>query len=266
MGTIKKLNCRDLNFSPELSIKRVEKAQLVVKLDVLRNILCFCLYILGVKRSEIAEFLGIPHNTARSILKKILSDGISAFFDRRCKKNVETISPVSTEKKKNVKITMTSEIAIISIENADISIRRKNKLQFKAVVLMLADNKLISKTTAGSLLNVSSSHVGYLCEKLTENDISSLIDQRKGQQQDYVYTPEVKSELILQFAVNASGSGKISGHALASNIQERTRIDLSERSVRHHISKLGLNMISRKMKEMICSQKKTQGNDCGRHA
>jgi len=257
MKKINKLDCRSLNFSPELSMRRLEKAQLVIKSNILRSILCFCLYIFGVKRNEIGEFLGIPHNTVRSMLKGIMRDGVFAFFDRRRQKSIETILPASTKIKKDVKITMTSENSIISIEDAEISISRENKLQFRAFVLMLADNKLISKTKAASLLNVSSSHIGYLCKKINRNDICCLIDKRQGQQHDYVYTPEIKSELILQFTVNASSGGRTSGHGIASDVQKRTQLDLSERSVRYHISKLGLNMISGKIKELICSQKKT---------
>jgi repressor of nif and glnA expression len=81
-----------------------------------------------------------------------------------------------------------------------------------------------------------------------------------------VYKPKLKSELILQYVVNASNGEKTSGHAIASDILERTRIDLSERSVRHHISKLGLRMIVGKITELICSQKKTRGSDYDRHA
>ena len=257
MKKVNELDCRNLKFDPKLALRRMEKAKLVIKPNVIKSILCFCLYILGAKRNEIADFLGLPHNTVRSMLKGIMRDGFTAFFDRRRKKNDGTISPKPTEKKQEVKITTNDKNHIISINNAEISICRENKLQFKSLVLTLTANKLMSKTASSSLLNATSSHVGYLCKKLREKDIGCLIDQRRGQRQDYVYKPELKSELILQYVVNASNGEKTSGHAIASGILERTRIDLSERSVRHHISKLGLRMIAGKITDLVCSQKKT---------
>lgn len=250
-----KSDCQRLKFSPELSQGRMEKAQLIIGTKTLRNILCLCLYLLGVKRNEIAEYLGIPSNTVRSKLKAMMRDGISAIFDRRKKRNDTTISSPK-KKDKKVHITQTSEMNIISIGNTDISIHQRNKLQFKVFVLMLAENKLITKIAAGALLGVSSSHIGYLCKKLKEEDLPCLIDKRKGQREDYVFTPEIKSELILQFATNASCHAKTSGHAISSDLQKRSQINLSERSVRYHLSKLGLSGKADKMRSMICTQKK----------
>lgn len=259
MERMNRLDCRELKFNPELSKKRLKKAHLVIKFDILRKVLCFCLYLLGANRNDIGNFLDIPHNTVRSMLRTILRDGVCAFFDRRGRKTDDSeITPTPVSESKDVVINVNYEDQVIFINNAEISIPPGNKLQFKSIVLTLADNKLISKTEAGSLLGVTSSHVGYLCKNVKEHDINFLIDKRQGQRHDYVYTPELKSELILQFVVNASEGKKTSGQAIVSAIQERKQIVLSDRSVRHHVSRLGLNMIAGKITETVSSQKKTR--------
>lgn len=182
-----------------------------------------------------------------------MRDGISAFFDRR-KKN--DYMQLTVEKNEKVYVEQKDDRSIISIGNAALSINRNNKLQFKALILILADNRLITKKTAGILLNVSSSHIGYLCGKLANEDLTCLIDKRQGQMKDYVFKPEIKSELILQFVTNASSNSKTSGNAIASALNERTKMNLSERSIRYHLSKLGLKGMAEKIRNIICPQKK----------
>ncbi len=173
MSEFNNVDCRVLSFSPELSSKRLSKAQLIFGKKVIKRIICFCLYILGVQRIEISKALKLPENTVRIMLKTILRDGFEAFFDRRKK------------------------------------------------------GGLISK-----------------------NDLLCLIDKRKGQQQDYVFTPEKKSELILQFVSNAVLGKSTSGSALANDLKDRTQIDLSDRSIRMYISKFGLKGMDEKLRQM----------------
>ncbi len=126
------------------------------------------------------------------------------------------------------------------------------------MILTFAENGLISKTSAGKLVGISSSHVGYLINNISENDLLCLIDKRKGQQKDYVFTSEKKSELILQFVSNAVLGKSTSGSALANDLKDRTQLDLPDRSIRMHISKLGLKGMDEKLRQMI--EKKTLGN------
>ena len=253
------IDCRTLSFSPELSAKRLNKAQLVFGEKVIKRIICFCLYIFGVRRIEISETVKLPENTVRTMLKAISKDGFVAFFDRR-KKKENRIGNQSDKsiKRKDIQITELHDSYQISINKLDISISKKNKHQLKAMLLTFAENGLISKTHAGKLLNISSSHVGYLINIMSENDLLYLIDKRQGQQQDYVFTPKIKSELILQFASNAVLGKPTSGSALANDLKEREQLDLSDRSIRMYISKLGLKGVDEKLRLMI--EKKTLGN------
>ena len=258
MSDFNNIDCRELLFSPDLSLKRINKAQFVFGGNVLKRIICFCLYILGVRRVDIAKAINLPENTVRTMLKTISRDGYEAFFDRR-KKQEERIMPCPDilAKRKDIQITEHQDSYLISINGLEISVRKQNKQQLKAMLLTFTENGLISNTHTGKLLNVSSSHVGHLIKSLSENDLSCLTDKRLGQQKDHVFTPEIKSELILQFTSNAVSGKSTSGASLAKDLKERTQHDLSERSIRMYISKLGLKDMDKKLMAMI--EKKTLG-------
>ena len=81
MSNFNKIDCQALSFSPELSSKRLSKAQLIFGEKVLNRIICFCLYILGARRIDISKAARLPENTVRTVLKSILRDGFAAFFE-----------------------------------------------------------------------------------------------------------------------------------------------------------------------------------------
>ncbi len=245
-----------LEFSETKSKKRLEKAYAFMGKTVINRVIAYALYLLGANRNDIADLLSMPKGTLLCLLTRLSQNGLAGLSDGRIKNNAPIIRTESTDLEYEVECN--GDICIKSgLVKSILKIATADVLRRKIILLTFLENKLISYDMVARSLGVSVRHVGNLLKKLNVKGAFSLSDQRIGQQQDYVYTPEIKSELILQFAVNASGGGKISSRALASDIQQRTRIDLSERSVRLHVSKLGLNMISRKMKEMISSQKKT---------
>ena len=100
-------------------------------------------------------------------------------------------------------------------------------------------------------LNCSSGNTDKLLHKIRTGDISCLIDKRKGQQKDYVFTPEIKSELILQFAANAATGKSTSSPVLADHLHQRTSLKLSERSIRFYISGLGLKGKTEHLRQLI---------------
>jgi hypothetical protein len=241
MNKLDSIDCRNLSFSLDLSESRLNKVQFVFGEKVLKRIIVFSLYILGVRRTEIARAVKSPENTVRTMLKTISKGGVISLLNRR-NKSLETIkdSDRNSSKKGNVEIKELNDKYQISINETDIFILKKNRDQLKAMVLTFAENGLISKTHAGKLLNISSSHVGYLINSVAENDLSCLLDQRRGQQKDFVFTPEIKSELIVQFAVNAATGRSTSSPVLAKDLEQRTSHELSQRSIRLHINNLGL--------------------------
>lgn len=252
MNKIDSIDCRNLSFSLDLSESRLNKAQLVFGEKVLKRIIVFSLYILGVRRTEISKTVKLPENTVRTMLKTISKNGIIALFNMR-KKPLE-ITESSGNKpsaRENIEISELNDQYQISINKIDIFILKKNKNQLKAMVLTFAENGLISKTYAGKLLNISSSHVGYLINDVAENDLSCLIDQRKGQKKDFVFTPEIKSELIVQFAINAATGKSTSSTVLAKDLEQRTSHELSQRSIRLHINNLGLKGKATQLWELV---------------
>lgn len=252
MSALDSIDCRNLSFSLDVSENRLSKAKLVFGEKVLKRILVFSLYIMGVRRTEISQTINLPENTVRTMLKTISKNGVMALFFLR-KKPMEVIK--ETDKKSspmgNIEISEQTNQYKISINETDIFILKKNKDQLKAMVLTFAENGLITKTHAGKLLNVSSSHVGYLINNVTENDLSCLLDKRRGQQKDFVFTPEIKSELIVQFAVNAATGRSTSSPTLAKDIEQRTSNTLSQRSIRLHINNLGLKGKSAQLWELV---------------
>ncbi len=252
MNEIDSIDCRNLSFSLDLSESRLNKAQLVFGEKVLKRIIVFSLYILGVRRTEISQTVKLPENTVRTMLKAISKNGIVALFDRR-KKPLE-ITKNSDNKpsaRKNIEISELIDRYQISINESDIFILKKNRHQLKAMILTFAENGLISKTHAGKLLNVSSSHIGYLINNIAENDLPCLIDQRKGQKKEFVFTPEIKSELIVQYAVNAATGKSTSSSVLAKDLEQRTSHQLNQRSIRFHINNLGLKGKAAQLWELV---------------
>jgi transposase len=245
-----------LELSESKSKKRLEKAYALMGKAVINRIIAYALYLLGANRKDIADSLSMPKGTLLCLLTRLSQNGLAGLSDGRIKNNAPIIRAESTDLKYEVEcngnICIKSGIvkSILEIATADI-------LRKKIILLTFLDNKLISCDMVARSLGISTRHVGNLLKRLRAKGTFSMLDQRIGQQQDYVYTPEIKSELILQFTVNASSGKKTSSNAIASDIQERTHVELSERSIRYHISKLGLNMITEKIKELICSQKKT---------
>jgi hypothetical protein len=252
MNEIDSIDCRNLSFSVDLSESRLTKAQLVFGEKVLKRIIVFSLYMLGVRRIEIAQAVKLPENTVRTMLETISRNGVASLLNRRKKRfevMEDTVSKLS--KKENIEITERNDRYQISINGTDIFILKSNRDQLKAMVLTFAENGLITKIYAGKILNISSSHVGYLINNVTENDLSCLIDQRKGQQKNFVFTPEIKSELIVQFAVNATTGRSTSSPVLAKDIEQRTSHELSPRSIRFHINSLGLKGKAAQLWELV---------------
>ena len=77
------IDCQSLTFSPQLSESRMGQAQESLGAGLIQRILCFALYLLGLNRSAIGRTLGIPPDTAKSIIKAVKRDGLGAFEDRR---------------------------------------------------------------------------------------------------------------------------------------------------------------------------------------
>ncbi len=251
-------NCPiDLKLSKTNSSKRIEKAYESLGVKIVSRIIGFTLFLLGAKREDIAQYLQIPMGT---FLSRTDQYGILAFEDRRksaYKKVVKIEAPVK------VSLGVTEQNVIIQLggNNQAIIIPRKNLLQCKVILLTFVNNGLLTAKDVAEVLGFSVRHIRDLNVKMHEGDVYWLIDKRKGQIQDYRFTPEIKAELIQQVVANAITGKPTSSRAVSQHIKERCNLVLPDRSVRLHMNKLGLPIISKSLPALVEDLKKTKNHD-----
>jgi transposase len=251
------LNCRQFSFSQLYSQKRLVIADKILGVLVVKRIIGIALYLLGASRKSVAEFLEMPYDTFKSLTERIEKSGTDAFYDRR--ETPAVSSEPEPEIKFQTKVSTNKNNCIIEFGRAGrkIEIPLKNSMQLRVVLLSLLHSKIISSEDISQILNYADSYIRRLAEKLYDNDVDVLFDQRRGQKTDYIFTSEVKAEMIIQVASNAITGKSTSSSTVANDLQVRNGINLSPRSIRMHISKLGLNDIDKKLPLLVDSLKKT---------
>lgn len=248
------IDCQKASFSSSLQQQRLEQARSVLGERVVDRLLCFSLFLLGVQRSTIAELLDAPPGTVRSVIRSVLHNGLPALEDRR-----SSSSTFLPSRQEPVKITIEKSPEMITVNLGDsgrIEIPRKNVLQQRVVLLSLLTDGLLSTKEVSEALGFSMVHTRELSEKLSGGDVTSLIDKRSGQTQEYRFTPEVKAQLIEQFVVDLVTDGSVSGRTIAEHLQQRCDVGLSERSIRDHLGKLGLSRIKKSLPGLLKEAKK----------
>ncbi|MCP4703550.1 MAG: hypothetical protein GY865_02990 [candidate division Zixibacteria bacterium] len=251
------LNCHELQFSSRHSQNRMERARSILGIRLLNLIIGLALYLLGAKRSVIAMSLEVPDDTLKSFFKRVFKIGFSAFEDRRRKSppppaSLKTIQSGAA----SVKID-DNEVAISFGSSCQpLKIPIQNKLQIKTILLTCLDNKLLKNAQTADIIGYSSRHTLKLSGDLKIGDVYSLLDKRQGQRQDYLVTPEVKAELIQQFVVALLSKEPPTGKQIAEALKERCEINMADRTVRYHISKLGLSRIKKSLPKILAELKK----------
>ena len=249
------IDCQKALFSSELQKQRLTQAQGVLGEKVVRRIICFALYLLGVDRSSIADLIDFPPGTIRSIVRAILRDGLSALEDRR--RSASTFLP---PQKRTMKIKVQMEQQGLSVDFdtlGRLEIPRENTLQRRVVLLTMLTQGLLGTRDVSEALGLSAVQTLNLARKLHTDDVPALIDRREGQKQEYRFTAEVKAELIQQFVLDVVAGGRVSGRLLSEHLQERCSLSLSGRSIRDHIGKLGLSRIKKSLPDLLRGLKKT---------
>jgi hypothetical protein len=250
------INCQKILFSQKLQEQRITQAQRILGIKVVKNFICFALYLLGIDRKSISDLLDTPSGTVRSIIRAILHDGLPALEDRRS--HSSSFLPLQ-EKEMKIDIHIKKQSVIIDFGAAkQLKIPRQNTLQIKVILFTLLQNRLLRTSDVSVVLGLSTVHTLNLTRKLYTNDIIVLIDKRRGQKQGYRFTPDVKAELIQQFVLDIITSGKSSSKLLAKHLLKRCKLTLSERSIRDNISKLGLSRIKKSLPQLIAKLKKNE--------
>tara|TARA_Y100000031_G_scaffold111341_1_gene122755 strand:+ start:801 stop:1370 length:570 start_codon:yes stop_codon:yes gene_type:complete len=137
-----------------------------------------------------------------------------------------------------------------------IEIPVENNLQTRVVLLTMVAGNLLKTRDVSEILGISTAHTLNLARRLRSNDIGVLIDKREGQKHEYRFTVDVKAELIQQFVLDIAAGGRVSGKLLATHLNERCEMTLSERSIRDQLCKLGLSRIKRSLPDLLKGLKK----------
>jgi hypothetical protein len=254
------LNCQHIKFHTELSEKRIAKANNSLGAKTVTRIIAFALYLLGAHRRPIAELLGMPQDTLKSFINRIFKNGIMSFEHSR--KKVSSFIPVGGQQPRKPSVFLEDKNVIVDFGVSDrvLTIPANNSLQVKTILLTMLNSKLITTQKTSEILGFSTVHIPRLCHSLEKGDVYALIDKRQGQKRDYLFTPEIKAELVQQFAANAVTGKPISSRAISEQIKERCNLKLPDRSIRLHMKKLGLPSIAKSLPALVETLKKTSFN------
>lgn len=251
------MDCRKIEFSPEKSQERITSALRVFHPSVLNKVLAFSVYLLGANRRSVADMVGMPEESVKTAVRVALRDGFSALRDRRCSHVDRRPQACSLELRLSVRREAESCIVDFGIPGKELRIPLAHKIEMRTVLLSLLNAGLLSTTEVAAALGLSSAHCRELASKLTSNDVvEALVDKRQGQKQDYRVGPEMKAEIIQQFAARAVTGKTTSSDELAKMLNADSKTTVSPRTVRWHMAKLGLDSIRETLPELVRTLKK----------
>jgi hypothetical protein len=174
------ISCQNLKFDAKLSLQRINTATHIFGVAVIRRILCFSLYLLGITRSSIAKVVEMPTNSVKTIIKNINHNGIPAFEDRRFSNStflprVQEVLPLE--------VNLTFEEKWINIdlgkESKKLRLPASNTLQFRTLLLTMLNSGLLSTSQTAEYLELSTVQTRDLAKKMQEKDVGSLLDQKQ---------------------------------------------------------------------------------------
>ena len=250
-----RLELSGLEFSAEKAEHRSGHAMEVLGEKVVLRLLAFGVFLLGAERKEIASGLAIPLGTLLSLLTRVGKVGLPAFEDRRrrhaeFRPTLEAPAPALT-------VAMEDGYIVIGPDQpGQLRMPVRDAFQARVILLSLVNGGALTTRAAAEMLGYTAAHVRTLCRKLEAEGAGSLLDRRRGQKQDYRITPEVKSELVVQAAAHAMTGQSVSSAAVVASLNERKRWELSERTVRLHMQKLGLAKIVTALPALVGQIKK----------
>ncbi len=254
------MDCQGVIFSTQQSQKRIQKALKVLPSKVLNRILSFALYILGARLSTIGSLMEIPEESVKTMVSRVMKDGLPAFRDRR--QSTETFqaetAPIAL-KENQAYVTMEKNYCEICFENSNnrLKIRKSHPVRLKTVLLSLLQAKLLSANAVAAVLDITPAHCRELGNRLIDHDVDDvLIDKRKGQKQDFRVNQEIKAELIQNFAARIISGYSTSSEALTEVINEHQETSISSRTIRWHMNKLGLMKIKKTLPDLVKTLKK----------
>src|SRR4030042_6648937 len=170
------IDYRSLIYSPQLSENRLAQAVEAFGLGVVQRILCYALYLLGLNRSAIGRTLGIPPETAKSIIKAVSKEGLVAFEDRR--RSSSAFLPQAPAQPPPITIGEDEGHIVVDlgIKGRYIRLSSEDPLQLKTDLLSMVNSGLLSARQVAEAINLTPSHTGALARRLHEQGAVSLVD------------------------------------------------------------------------------------------
>lgn len=260
MEKIRHINCQAFSFSDKLSKDRIERALEAFGSKIVKRLLCFALYLLGLNRSDIGKSLDLPPETVKSIIKAIIRDGLGALEDRR--RQTSVFIPPPGPKLPPITLKQEGQFVVVDFGSKDrqLKLNPQDPLQLRTVVLSMLNSGLLTNREAAQAICLTPPRTATLAQQLMQEGARSLVDKRNGQKQDYRVTPETKAELIQQFTVDVITGETASGTSISDHLKQRCQITIPSRTVRHHLDKLGLSKIKHSLPQLVASVKKTSKN------
>lgn len=257
MKKIPLIDCQNLAFSSRLAENRMAQAWRVCGPGVLQRFLCYTLYLLGLNRKTIGEVLGIPPETAKSTIKTITRYGLGALEDRRQRSSVLRPQVPAEARPATLREEGTKIIVDLGFSEKVLQLNREDPLQVKTILLTMLNNGLLKNRQVAEVLRVTPTYTAVLARRLNERGAMFLLDQRQGQKQDFRVPRQLKAEVVQQFALDVITSGQTSGRAISAGLKERCDILVPERTVRHHMARMGLGKIKKSLPQLVSAVKKT---------
>ena len=252
------MDCRSVEFSPEKSEQRIQRALQVFPRRVLMRVLAFALHLLGVRRKTVAALVEMPEESVKTAVGLALRGGFPALRDRRLSAATAIAGDTPSPPKVSVRQEEAHCVVDFGAPAKTLRMPISHRVQVRTVLLSLASAELLSVQETASSLGISAAHCRELARKLASQDVAeALIDKRQGQQHDYRVGPEQKAEIIQQIAARAVTGHSTSSAVLAEQVNARTQAALSARTIRWHIHHLGLANIRKTLPPLVAALKKT---------
>jgi len=247
----------DLSWSSALGAKRQKLAEAVLGKTVVARIIGFALFLFGTKRETVARTVGFPLDTFLSFLTRMNKVGLGGLRDRRAKvKSLPESEPLRVQVERRGGATVVG----FAPRLGEIVLSADNPMQIKVVALTLATNGLLSWQQAADLLgSPSPAYVRTLGRKLAQGDVDGILDQRRGQVRDYRVGEREKGQLIVQWAANAATGKSCSSRTLAADLRQGEVVELPDRTIRHHLKRLGLVGMQNSLSALIDRAKRGFG-------
>lgn len=252
------MDCRQVEFSPTKSEERINRALRVFPKILLMRLLGFTLHLLGISRKAVAELVGAPEESVKTVIRLAMRDGFPALRDRRCSDSPQAAKALPSPPCIAVRREGEWHVVGLGPGGGSIRIPVAFRVQARAVLLSLVNAGLLSAPETAAALGIHAAHCRELARKLANHDVvESLVDKRQGQKRDYLVGPEQKAEIIQQLAARTITGQSTSSNVVADVVNERTGANVSARTVRWHIQKLGLTRIKKTLPQLVDALKKT---------